>query len=186
MGRIEFKNDSTRAIEETEGSDGRLNVSSRTDSRRYYNSRTEGKAYSFVYSFDSAASTEFAFYLKNTSTTKTLVVSSVGVNSAVAARLCLNFVTGTAADGTLVTPTNANKTAPYLASAIAMEGNTAATGITGLTDVGKIDLAWVQATGHEELRLDDTVRLGQNDAIALSVLETAGGDVGGVVWFYYE
>jgi hypothetical protein len=186
MARIEFKNDKTRAFEETEGSDGRLNVSSRIDSRRYYNSRDEGNVYSFVYNFEAAASTEFAFYIKNISTDKTLVISSVGMNSEVAARLCLNFVTGTAASGTLVTPSNSNKTSPHSASVIAMEGAAASTGITGLTDVGKIDLAWVQATGHEELRLDDAIRLGQNDAIALNVLETGGGDVGGVVWFYFE
>ena len=35
--KIDFKNDATRAQEEAEGSDGRLNVSGRTDSRGYYN-----------------------------------------------------------------------------------------------------------------------------------------------------
>ena len=47
MARIEYKNDGTRALEEAEGSAGRLNVSSRSDSRSYYNSQ-QNKIISFA------------------------------------------------------------------------------------------------------------------------------------------
>ena len=184
--KIDFKNDVTRAQEETEGSDGRLNVSSRADNRAYYNSRDKGQCYSLPYEFNTSATGEWGFYLKNTSTDKTLVISSVGLNAEVASRFKLDFVTGTAAAGDTVVPTNVNSSSPNDAVVVCMEGASAATGITGLTAVNTIDYAWCTATGHEEMRLSDRVRLGQNDAVALQVSETAGGDIGGVVFFYYE
>lgn len=182
---IEFRNDVTNAKEDTQGSDGRLNVSSRTDGRRYYNSRDRGQTYSMVWEFATAASTEYAAYLKNTSTDKTLVISSIGLNAEVATRFQLDTVTGTAV-GTAITPFNTNTAAEHAASVTALEGASAGTGITGLTIDQKIDQAWVQATGHEEFRLNDTVRLKQNQAIAIQTLETAGGDVAGVIFFYFE
>lgn len=184
--KIDYKNDVTRAGEEAEGSDGRLNVSSRADNRAYYNSRDKGQCYSMPYEFNTSDSTEYAAYLKNTSTDKTMVISSIGVNSEVATRWKLNFVTGTAAAGDTVTPTNLNNSSPHDAVATAMEGASAGTGITGLTAVNIIDYVGTAATGHEEIRLSDRVRLGQNDAIGLNVHETAGGDVWGIIFFYYE
>ena len=184
--QIEFRNDQTNAKEDTEGSDGRLNVSSRTDGRRYYNSRDVGQTYSVAFNFNTAASTEYALYVKNTSTSKTLVVSSIGINSEVATRFQLDTVTGTAAAGTLLTPFNLNTSAAKAASATCMEGDSAAGGITGLTIESKVDIAYCTATGHEELRLNDSLRIKQNQAIGLQVLETAGGDVGGVIYFYFE
>lgn len=186
MARIEYKNDTTRAIEEMEGSDGRANVSSRSDNRAYYNARDKGAHYTLPFDFQSAASGEYAVYWKNTSTSEDLVVSSIGVNSAVAARIKLWFVTGTAAAGTVLEPTNTNSNSGNDAPATAMEGGSAGTGITGLSEVSLIDFVGVVANGHEELRLHDTVRLGQNDAIAIEVDETAGGDVWGVIFGFYE
>ena len=184
---IAFESDVTGAQSRAKGSDSRLNTSSRTDSRRYYNSRDRGQAYSLPFLFNTSASTEYAAYLKNTSTDKTMVVSAIGLNSEVATRWLLEEVTGIAAGGDAVTPKNLNFASPNDAAATGMEGASAATGITGLTPVGApVDSAWSVATGHEELRLDDTLRLGQNDAIALQCLETAGGDVAGIIFFYYE
>lgn len=184
--KIDFKNDNTRAQEETEGSDGRLNVSSRADNRAYYISRDKGQCYTLPYEFNTSGTGEYAAYLKNTSTDKTMVISSVGLNSEVATRFKLEFVTGTAAAGDTVIPTNVNNSSPNDAVVSAMEGASAGTGITGLTAVNIIDYAFCTATGHEEMRLSDRVRLGQNDAIALQVSETAGGDVAGVIFFFYE
>ena len=42
------------------------------------------------------------------------------------------------------------------------------------------------AYGHEEFRLDDTIRLGQNDAIAIEYEAGTTGDVAGVVFMYFE
>lgn len=59
--------------------------------------------------------------------------------------------------------------------------------ISGLTTDGLIDQASVQLNGHEELRLGDRIRLGQNDAIALELnIGTVTPECFGVVFFYYE
>ena len=185
--QIEVKNDNTRAKEDIEGSDGRMNVSSRVDSRSYYNSRDKQQAYSSVFTSNVNEAGEYFAYLKNTDAQgKTLVIESVGINSDSVARIQLDFVTGTAAGGTATTPTNLNATSSNAATATAMEGGAAATGITGLTLDGRVDLAFIPAGGHEEFRLKDRLRLGQNDAIALQVLEGTTADVGGVVFFYFE
>lgn len=186
MARIDYKNDVTRALEEAEGSDGRLNVSSRSDSRGYYNSRDEEKCFSVPFDFQSAASGEFAAYIKNTSSVDELVLSDIGLNAAVASRVKLWFVSGTAAGGTTVTATNLNRSSSKDAEASAMEGNSAATGITGLTAEALIDFEVVGANGHGTFETGDRIRLGQNDAIALEVDETAGGDMFGVIYLYFE
>ena len=96
MARIDYKNDTTRAVEEAEGSDGRLNVSSRADGRPYYNSRDDEQCYTVVFDFQSATAGEFGIYWKNTNTSgKDLVISSIGINSVEASRVKLWFVSGT-------------------------------------------------------------------------------------------
>ena len=129
----------------------------------------------------------YGFYCKNTSTNGlTLVIDSAGLNSVEASRIKLWYVTGTAASGTLITPTNLNSASGNQAPATVMEGNTAATGITGLTTTGLIDFAYIAATGHEEFRLDDRLRIGPNDAIAIEYDEGTTGDFSGVIFGYFE
>ena len=183
---ILYRSDKNGGDERALGSDGRLNVSSRTDSRGYYNSRDEGQSYSLPFDFQSASAGEFAVYWKNTSTTKAIVIRSIGVNAVQNARIKLHYVTGTAAAGGLIAPTNLNKSSPNFASSITMEGASAGTGITGLTSDGVIDFVYVNANGHEEFRLDDQLRLGQNDAIAIEYEEGTDGDFSGVIFGYYE
>ena len=188
MSRIQFIDDVQGNFQEAHGSDSRLNVSSRADSRAYYNSRDEKQTYSFTWTFADAVTGETAAYLKNTSTDgKQLVIEEIGLNSASATRFKLNFVTGTAANGTSVTPTNLNKTSSNATAADAQEGAGTANGIGSLTPDGEIDFAFVSADGHEEFRLRDRVRLGQNDAIEIEVFETSSApDVSGVIFFYFE
>jgi len=182
---ISIESDKNGSQGRVKGSDSRLNCSSRNDSRRYYNSRDEGQTYSMAWDFQSAASGEYAAYLQNTSPDKELVVTGIGLNAAVATRFKCSFVTGTAS-GTSVTPVNLNDTSKSDAAATAVEGASAATGITGLSEAGVIDFIGVVATGHDEFRFDDALRLGQNSAIAIEADETAGGDVWGVIFFYFE
>ena len=184
---IKFQSDKTGNDERARGSDNRLNTSARADSRAYYNSRDEGQCYSAAFDFQSATAGEFALYLKNDSSIgKDLVIDSIGINSAESSRMKLHFVSGVAAGGTDLTPTNLNGSSSNGATATAMEGGSAATGITGLTSDALIDFAYVESGGHEELRLKDRLRLGQNDAIALEYDEGTSGDVSGVVFFYFE
>ena len=177
-----FSDKKPNAHGQVTGSDGRLNVSSRSDTRGYYISRDEGRAYSVAFDNQSAAAGEYPVYWQNTDTNgRTLVISHIGVNAVEAARVKMWFVTGTAAGGTLLTPTNLNKVSANAASAIAREGP-----VTGLTTDGLIDFVYVQATGHEEFRLDDEIRLGQGHAVALEYDEGTTGDCSGVIFGYYE
>lgn len=188
MPRIQFINDKTGTFQEVHGSDSRLNVSARADSRAYYNSRDEGRCFTLPWTHLAGSDGEVGFYLQNTSLSRELVVSSVGINcDTVNTRFKLWFVTGTAADGAVVTPTNLNRSSSNAAEANARE-SAAGTAISGLTLVDLIDFLHLQASGHQEFRLGDRVRLGQNDAIALEADENmaATADAGGVVFFYYE
>ena len=184
---ILYSNDVTGADERAKGSDNRVNVSARSDDRAYYNSRDRGLTFSVVFDFQSASAGEFGAYFKNISSTGlSFVVAGIGINSVEASRIKLHFVTGVAAGGTSLTPTNLNGSKSSSATATAMEGGSAATGITGLTSTALIDFAYVVATGHQEFRLRDRLRLGQNDAIALEYNEGTTGDFSGVFFGYFE
>ena len=185
MAVVDYKSDISRSLEQAEGSDGRLNVSSRSDGRRYYNSRDLKRSFTAVFDHQSAAAGEYSAYWQNTSTSRDLVISSVGLNVVENARIKLWFVTGTAGGGATMTPVNMNYTSSKAAEATALQGQSGS-GISGLTAAGVIDFAFVTANGHEEFRLEDSIRLGQNDAIAIEYDEGTTGDFGGVIFGYYE
>lgn len=186
MPKIQFKNDNTRALEEAEGSDGRLNTSTRSDSRGYYNSRDKGQMYSMAWDMQDASAGEFVMYLKNTSATLDIVITGVGFNAEQNSKCKMSVVSGTASDGNEITPVNLNLGSNNAADCIAREGGSAANGIAGITEVGLIDLAYVQANGHEEFRISDRLRLVQNTAIAIEYDEGVTGDCSGVIFFFFE
>ena len=182
---IQYTSDKTGSVEKAQGSDNRLAVSSRTDSRSYYNSRDESLAFSLAWDDSSSAAGDFILYWKNTSTNnKRLVIDSVGINGANASSFKLHLVTGTAAAGTSVTPFCLNPARPETAPATAMEA--AGTAITGLTSSGVIDHAGVVAGGHEELRMDDRLRIGSDQAIAVEYEQGTTGRTWGVIFGFYE
>ena len=186
MTKIFVASDVTGAEEQVGGSNNRMNVSSRADSRSYYNSRDRQSAYSLVWSDITTEAGDFVAYWKNTDTTgKHLVIDACGLNSTLAADFQLVEVTGTAAGGTETTPTCLNRAAPRVAQATAW---TAASGpITGLAAGVIIDHAGVTITGHDEFRLDDRLRIGQDGAVAIRCLNSTGtGRSWGVIFGYYE
>lgn len=184
MARIEVQNDKTRALEEVEGSDGRLNVSSRSDTRAYYNSRDEKETYSIPYEHINASPGEFSVYVKNTSS-KEMVLSRGSINSIEPCKLRLWLVEGDAIGGTEVTPTNLNGGSSNPANATvrqASEGDS----ITGITTKGQLDIEYLGANGHGEFVLNDALRLGRNDAIAIEYYQGTTGDFAGVVDLFFE
>lgn len=183
--KIEYNNDVDGSRQEAQGSDGRLNTSSRSDGRPYYNSRDLKKTFTAVYNHQSAVEGEFSAYIQNTSTTDDLVIVSIGLNGAQSSRIKLHLVTGTAAGGSVVTPLNPNAGSSKAASASCLTGNQG-DAITGITSSGVVDFVAVQQNGHEKFRSLETLRLGQNDAIALEYHEGATGDFFGAVVMYYE
>ena len=181
---IQYTADTGAGLEKAKGSNGRLNVSSRSDNRSYYNSRDASLAFSLVWDDASSAASDFILYWKNTDVTgRALVIESIGLNSEVAASFKLHVVTGTAS-GVTVTPVCLNQAKPQAAQATAVEA--AGTAITGLTSTAVIDHASVAADGHEEFRLNDRLRLGSEGAIAIEYEQGAGGRTWGVVFGYYE
>ena len=129
--RIQYIDDVGGNFQETHGSDSRLNVSSRTDARSYYNSRDEGQCYSLVFTHPTAADTEYSFFLQNTSTTKTLVVSTVSVSSDDILECGLFMASGTATNGVTITPTNLNATSSKAATATALGDESGESGFAG-------------------------------------------------------
>jgi hypothetical protein len=175
--KVKFSNDVTNAEEEARGSDGRLNVSSRQDSRAYYNSRDNQLTFSLVFEMSAAATGEYVVYWRNASPDKELVITSAEVFAGEEARAKLWFVTGTAAGGTELTPVNLNKgasrAAPDDATVMAMEGN-ASTPISGLSTAGLIDIVGIPgASDGREFHMVDALRLGQGDAIAIEAEDIA-------------
>ena len=193
MPRIQFTNDVNGAFEEARGSDSRLNVSSRTDGRMYYNSRDSSEAYSLVFDDANATAGDYVLYLKNTKTDgEHLVVHAAGLNcEAASSSFKLSLVTGTAAGGTVATPVNLNQAGvSRSATAVAMTtADSNSSPMTGLSESAVLDHAGIgSAYGHEEFRIGDTIRLGQDQAVAIELEYAAAADVRafGVLFFYFE
>lgn len=180
---LEFFGDILRHQQQVSGSDGRLNVSSRSDNRAYYNARDEGRAFNLTYDHQTAAPGEFCAYWKNTDPNLQLVISSIGANVETAARVELHRVTGTVAGGEVITPINPTPSSNS-ANAVCRQG-LSSDALTGLTSDGRIDFIGIGPTSHEEFRLHDVVRLGQNQAVALKMFQGTT-DLWGVMFGYYE
>jgi hypothetical protein len=187
MTTITFRSDSTGGKEDMGGSDERANVSSRSDSRGYYNARDVGQSYSSAFSFDLGEGGEFAVWLENNSTTgKQLVISHIGINCDSVSRFKLLFVSGAVTGGNAIVPTNTNPSSSNAATATCREGGTEATGLASVTPGALIDYIYCGASDHRELRLDDRVRLSQNEAIAIELQEGTTADISGVIFYYFE
>lgn len=193
MSLLDFFNSKTGAREVANGSDGRVNVSSRSDSRSYYNSRDESESYSVPFDDANASADDFVMYLKNDKTDgKHLIIRAISVNcEAATCTLKLSTVTGTAAGGAPVTPTNLNR-GGVERSAAATALATVDSGVTpmsGLTEEFVIDHIGIDSPfGREEFRIDETLRLGQDQAIAIELDTAAAADVRvfGSIYFYFE
>lgn len=184
---VEFTSDKSGGTEKAQGSDQRLNVSSRSDSRSYYNSRDQSLAFSLTWQDASTATGDYVLYWQNTDTTgKVFVVDSVGLNSQYAADFELWTVTGTGGGGTAATPVCLNRSSPKAAQANAFTAVSAT--VTIGAEEHRVDIVSVVALGHEEFRLDDRLRIGQDGAIAIKcdLIATSPGKTHGVVFGYYE
>ena len=191
--KIKFSNDVTNAEEEARGSDGRLNVSSRSDDRAYYNSRDEGLTFSVVHTMASVATDEFFSYWRNASADKTLVIRSVTVWGGEPMSFKLHLMdTVAATGGTEVVPSNMNgasaKAAPDDSVVMCMQGN-ATTPITGAASsrlIGRVGMVAVQEESHFDVT-GDVIRLGQNNALGIEAEEVATViDVDAMIVGYYE
>lgn len=184
MTQITFPGDVTGAIEIAHGSDGRLNVSSRSDGRAYYISRDRGQTYTVVFDDPDCDVGDVFFFLKNDSTDKALVISTIGFSATLSGSFKVQFETVTLTGASTLTPVNLNRSSSNLA-VVSCVGNSLVTG-TSIPD-GVIDHLAIEALGHEDMHLEDRVRLGQGDAISILYDRGAANNiVEGVVYFYFE
>ena len=142
----------------------RLNVSAKTRDRVFYVSRDDEQAFNAIMPSFSAAAGEYVFYLKNSSSTKNIFLHSIEFHSLQAVHWKVWQVTGTAAGGTVITPSNLNLGSGRTAEATCMGG--AAT-ITGLTLGNQIGTHRTQATGEAGMNFGQGLILAPNTAIAV-------------------
>ena len=165
----------------------RGNVSAKTAPRIFYISRDDERAFNAItVGGNDYAAGEFCFYLKNTSSTRNLMIQHLEFHSEDAVRFIINQVTGTAAGGTAITPSNLKLSSGIPAEATAMGGGAA---ITGLTVSKVIGTHRTTALSESEMDYGGALILGPGNAIAVEFDSEAGGTSGIVeidAFFHYE
>lgn len=161
----------------------RGNVSAKTANRIFYSSRDDGLAFAAIYDDVAAAAGEYVAYLKNSSSTKNLFIKDVSFGGVESIKWRIWVVSGTAAAGEEVTPTELNLSKSIPAEALAMAGNTAITGLTNIEQIGTHRTAAMQ--DGLAMRHSSTI-LGPNDAIAVEYETGTAGLCEIEVHFWYE
>ncbi len=181
MTTIDIQNDVTGAGEFVKGSDGRMNVSSRTDERIYYNARDNEDTYIWTSTDSGAAVGEYIIYIKNTSTTKQLVIKEIVLTPGVAMTFIIGTATGTPTSASITgfnTNLSSTKIAPATAHGDALVDN--------VTPVQTLRTVSVEALTSEHVDFHDTLRMGQNDIIAIEGDVNAGGTLACQILGYFE
>ncbi len=117
---------------------------------------------------------------------KVFIIDAIGLNSQYDADFELWTVTGTGGGGTAATPVCLNRATPKTAQANCF------TAVSSTVTVGaeehRLDIVSVKAGAHEEFRLFDRLRIGQDQAIAIKcdLIATSPGKTHGVLFGYYE
>lgn len=182
MAEIQFENDVTGALEKTHGSDGRLNVSSRSDERAFYVSRDNGQAYVLRIEDDDAVAADLVAYLRNDSKDKKMFIERIEVSSENAATFKVAFGDSATAGGTAVTPVNLNKSSSNDADVTAV-GNGAVSTVAASTFFKTVRVATNTTVGIE---FNDALILGQNDNIVVEYDTGATGDIEVDIFFFIE
>lgn len=170
------------------GENNRLLTDSDISTRARIISKDTGLAFPVIYNAIGIETDEYIMVITNTSDLE-MIIEDVGLNSEVATRLELHHVTLGAASGDAITVTNGNTAKPKSFSnfGTAFEAGATAGGVANVTLVGLADQAWVQATGHQEFRLNGVARIAQGKSVAIYCKEATGaGDIGGVVFVTFE
>ena len=142
----------------------RLNVSAKTRDRLFYISRDDQLAFNAVMPTFNAASGNYVYYLKNTSSSRNIFIHTVEFHSVEAVAWRVWVVTGTAAGGTSITPTNLNLGSGRLAEATVMGGGAT---ITGLTLGAQLGVHRTQALGEASMNWGEGLILAPNTAIMI-------------------
>lgn len=160
----------------------RAMVVAKTNLRGYYVSRDDGRLFNAVFEDASAANGNYVAYIKNTSSTRRMVVDLVRLESANNAIWKIVTATGTATGGTAVTAVNMNR-----ASAITPEATLLADNVGGFT-AGTPLIAKVRNLANTSIIVpfDDTLILGPANAFAIEYDTGTTGEAAATVRFYFE
>lgn len=159
--------------------DNRLNVSSRINSRMYYVSRDDGIAFTWsntTYDYDAL---DTILLVKNTSSTKKLVIERISVGGSTATEVIIHCPTCTTPTGTSITGTNTNRTSANVAEATAISDETTNTQSNKITSVK------INGSNSGFLNVNGAIILGQNDCIAIDFV-TDGTACYATIQGYYE
>ncbi len=188
---IRYSDDRGNGLADVQGSDGRLNVSARSDARVYYNSRDEHLVFAVPFLVTLMDTDENFVAWRNASDDKELVIASIAVTTFEQLDVEWHVGTGTPASGTTIVPVNMNQGSKRSAPTDGVESvmmGTTTTPLTGLTSDGVVADLRVQVTAPSTIfNFQDTIRLGQNDTF-FGQLGTAStpGFVRGAIYGYYE
>lgn len=181
MGRLVYLT-SKGAIEEVHGSDTRLNVSSRVDSRSFYVSRDNGQSYVLVSEDDDAVAADIITYLKNTSSSLKMFIRDVEISCENAATIKVHLGDATTATGTPLTSTNLNRNSKNAADVSAF-GNAA---VGGVASSILLAVQRCPAGNNVHFEFNDSLILGQNDNIFVEYDTGNQGDVEVATYFYMD
>lgn len=147
----------------SEGGTHGEDVSARTSSRRYYNSRDSESTYTWKAAHICLAN-KVAFYIKHTDADTTLIIDSVQCKSTVDCEFIICMVSGVASGGSAVTGANwtAGSSNASTTKSGALENN-----VTGLSSTGDIADIDVKAGVREIIQLDGAVRIPNGYALAI-------------------
>jgi hypothetical protein len=152
-------------------SQNRLEVQSESNTQIHFSSLLDGLAFSWHSEDDDAAAGDFIMYIKNTSTTKLLVIDDIVCGTENASTLKLHRVTGTAS-GSSITGSNLNFQSGNTADATAIGSGA----VSGLTSSSIIETIRLSANSTEKFTVRDALILGTGDAIAIEYDTGTTGD----------
>ena len=161
----------------------RMNVSAKTARRLFYASRDDGLSFVAVYDGITAAAGDHVMYLKNTSTTRDMMIDFISLSAVEAVKWKMFEVTGTAAAGETVTASVLKLASGRTVEATIMAGNTT---ITGLTTGNQIVSRRSVATGTLEIDYESALILAPTKAIVIEYDTGTTGLCEGEICFHYE
>jgi len=162
--------------------DFRVAVESNTARRSHFISLEGGQTYNVSSHDATAAAGTFILYFKNDNSTKNFFVDLIRVGGVNAALWKVWFVTGTAAGGSVLTPTNLNSASTNSAEATVRGDDS----ITGLSAVDEIATARNLAGGSYNIPFDDTLVVSPNSAFAVEYDTGTTGVAEVLLRGYYE
>ena len=161
--------------------DGRLTVFATTLPEEHHVNQDAERSWSVPFdAIDPTSDTDYFFAMKNTDTA-VRVIPRIAITSTVAGYLEIQAVTGTTIGGGAVVPVN-HTVGGSVPANLTTE---TAVDITGITDAGVIHFHWLVANVTAHIEIPATIRLKQNQQIAL-LWTVSTGILTGTVEVYEE